>query len=157
MATSDAQTQLQQMKDDHRANTYRNVDIRLSSILDLTFDLDDSNTDGKLSLTVVADGAVISGTVISEDAWAEAQAIKSEANSPKFAAALRVLQDGAVEGRAKRNADAANSDEHRALRTKIHFDNASIIMGGTTVTTNGLRVDLKHVSAWMLGEMSKQD
>lgn len=157
MATTNAAEELKKSKEAYRANTHLNVDIRLSTILDLTFNEDDSHKEGRISLTVVADGAVISGSVVSEDVWAENQAKAMETNSEGFANALRMLQDAAIEGRKTRNAEVEKTGEHRAFRTKIHFEKATVITGGTNIVTTGLRVDLKHVSAWTLGEMAAQN
>lgn len=154
MAKTDSAEHLEAAKARFRDHSHLNVDVRLSHILDLTFESSDSHKEGSISMTVVADGAVISGLVISEDAWAERQADAIQQNSDNFAEALRLVQGGFLKLREARNKERAeNPDEPTAFRTKLHFGRATIISGSTNVNVENLRVDLKHVTAWALGEM----
>lgn len=156
MATTQTHEKYEKIKEDVTANSYRNVDMRLSTILDLVFDVDDSGKDSNIPLTVVADGAVVTGVVISEDAWADIQVSQVEERNPKFAEALRIIQNGAIEGRHKRHAEQKDSEDPRPLRTKLHFRTATVVTGGNDVILEGLRVDLKRVTAWSLGDVSAE-
>lgn len=153
MAITHDAAEVQKRKDAYKVHTYFNVDVRLSNLLDLAFGIDDDHRDGQISLTVVTDGAVISGLAVSEDAWAEAQASDVEASSPEFAESLRIVQKASVDVRAHQIKAKKDSEDPGALRTELHFAKATIVTGGTNFVTHGMRVDLKHVSAWSLGEM----
>ena len=152
VATTAAKAEFNKINEDLKSDSFRNVDQRLSAILDVVFGEDNSGKDGNIPLTIIADGATITGVVISEDAWVDLQIAQVEGND-SFAEALRVFQDSANQGRKERQEAQTDDEAPRSLRTKLHFRNATIITGSRPVELQGLRVDLKHVSAWSLGEM----
>jgi len=104
--------------------------------------------DGGVSITMVVDGALISGTVISSKIWADGY-------TSKFPDPL-----GEV-GEVIRDATTKRIDNYKALaerrdaadlpvppRRFIHLREGTVSFGGQSVTFDFWRIDRKKVSAW---------
>lgn len=142
---------------DHReklaSGSWRDTDSSLSLFLDMLFGENDENPDGGAQLTLLAQGALITGKVVSASNFAEAQAISVEGVSPELAKMLR-LHAQAVEDGQKERTEMRKDDAIPPLRTNIHFSSARAIYGGgTTINLQNLRVQLKDVAAWSIGEV----
>ncbi|MDQ0867900.1 hypothetical protein QFZ70_000373 [Arthrobacter sp. V1I9] len=133
------------------ARSWYDVDPRLALLLAPI----GTDPDATMELTVVVDGTVISGSVVSEQAWARRQHDQVRPGSPAMADALESLQSTADEQRVK----AAETDANRRLKAQdryIHFLEPLVISGGAQIRLQATRVDLRGVSAWSIGRVPSE-
>lgn len=113
------------------------TDRRLAQLLAATVRHD---PDATIELTVVVDGTIISGSVVSEQAWARRQNDQVRTGSPEVADALESL--------------ARTLDERKLSEDPyLHFLGPVLVTGGRKVRLQATRVDLRKVSAWSIGRM----
>lgn len=111
------------------------IDGRLAQLLAATVRLD---ADATIELTVVVDGTIISGSVVSEQAWVQRQNDQIRVGSPAVA-------DASV---------AATADDQKLNDDLyVHFLGPVLVTGGRQVRLQATRVDLRKVSAWSIGRM----
>jgi hypothetical protein len=141
---------------EHRANmaeqSWYDVDSQLNILLDLVFGEDDSNQAGRLGLTVVSQGTVITGTLVSQEVWKEALAGLFDEANPDSAEYLRKEAAGFQKFRQELSEEPG---ELPAQRSYIHFENASVWSGHASIKMNTVRVALRHVSAWSTATAAK--
>ena len=114
------------------------TDARLRLLLDSVFG---TGPDATLELTVVVDGAVISGSVVSEHAWTQRQNDQVRIGSWAIAGILDSWEPGA---------DAASTADQPRY---IHFLGPVLLSGGVRVPLQATRVDVRRVAAWSIGRM----
>lgn len=153
MAVTNDEAKARERREQEDALTWTEVDFRLSLMLDLLFGTEDDNPDGSASLTLVTQGATISGTVVSTEKYEEGLAEGVEENSPVMASAIRA-QNGAIAEARARNRAADKAASLTPLRSFAHFSEATVMSGSTRLQVKNLRVSLRDVSAWTLGAMS---
>lgn len=116
------------------------TDPRLALVLASVFG---SSHDATVELTVVVDGAVISGSVVSEQAWTQRQNDQVRIGSWAVAGVLDSWDSGADE------AGTGNDGQPRY----IHFLGPVLLSGGTRVPLQATRVDVRKVAAWSIGRI----
>jgi hypothetical protein len=119
------------------ADEKHDIDSRLAQLLAATVRLD---PDATIELTVVVDGTIISGSVVSEQAWVQRQNDQIRIGSPAIADAF--------------DATASTIDELKLNEDPyIHFLAPVLVTGGRQVRLQATRVNLRKVSAWSIGRM----
>lgn len=116
------------------------TDPRLLLLLDSVFG---TGPDATLELTVVVDGAVISGSVVSEHSWTQRQNDQVRIGSWAIAGVLDSWESGA---------DAADIRAGGQPRY-IHFLGPVLLSGGVRAPLQATRVDARNVAAWSIGRM----
>jgi hypothetical protein len=114
------------------------ADPRLLLLLDSVFG---AGPDATMELTVVVAGSVISGSVVSEQAWTQRQNDQVRVGSWAIAGILDSLEPTA--------GDAGTEGEPRYL----HFLGPVLLSGGVTVPLQATRVDVRRVAAWSIGRI----
>lgn len=127
------------------AQSWYDVDPRLALLLAPL----SSDPDATIELTVVADGTVISGSAVSENAWARRQHDQIRPGRPAMAEALDALQSGMDEQKRQAGANSTLKTHDRYL----HFLAPLLLSGGEHVHLQATRVDLRKVSAWSIGRV----
>ena len=129
------------------AQSWYEIDHRLTLLLTPLFRMGD---DATIELTVVVDGTVISGSVVSEHAWTQRQNDQIRVGSPAVADAL-----ASVESKREEEAleETGAGSLHRQVRY-IHFLAPALLSGGVHVRLPATRVDLRKVAAWSIGRIS---
>jgi len=118
-------------RDRFEAQSWYDIDHRLALLLTPVFRMGD---DATIELTVLVEGTIISGSVVSEQAWAQRQNDQIRIGSPAVA-------------------DAIESLEPKTQDRYIHFLEPLLISGGVHVRLQATRVDLRKVSAWSIGRI----
>lgn len=132
------------------AQSWYDVDPRLALLLAPLA----SDPDATIEITVVADGTVISGSAVSETAWARRHHDQIRPGSPAMADALDSLQSRMDD---PRRHTAEGSGTNAAPRTHdryLHFLGPLLLSGGEHVHLQATRVDLRKVSAWSIGRVA---
>jgi hypothetical protein len=124
---------------DHGTSEDR-IDPRLLLLLTSVFS---TGLDATLELTVVVDGIIISGSVVSERAWTQRQNDQVRIGSPAIATALDSLESPAEE-------TTSQLPDHRRY---IHFLSPVLLSAGVRVPLPATRVDLRGVAAWSIGRI----
>ena len=132
------------------AQSWYDVDPRLALLLAPIFKGD---PDATIELTVVADGTVISGSVVSEQAWARRQHDQIRPGSPAIADALDALESATDEQRRRAAAETHANPQLKTQDRYIHFLGPLLLSGGDHVHLQATRVDLRKVSAWSIGRV----
>jgi hypothetical protein len=117
------------------ADGKHDIDSRLAQLLAQTVRLD---PDATIELTVVVDGTIVSGSVVSEQAWVQRQNDQIRIGSPAIAAAFDSAASTVQE-------PTLNEDPY------IHFLGPVLVTGGRQVRLQATRVNLRKVSAWSIG------
>ena len=125
------------------------MDHRLVLLLSRLFVADDAT----IELTVVVDGTVISGSVVSEQAWVQRQNDQIRIGSPSVAHALAAVESHKEELEPEA---AEGAEAHRGQRQDryLHFLAPVLLSGGVHVRLPATRVDLRKVAAWSIGRIS---
>jgi hypothetical protein len=131
------------------AQSWYDVDPRLALLLAPL----SSNPDATIELTVVADGTVISGSAVSETAWALRQHDQIRPGSPALADALDALQSRVDEQKRQAAEETLTSPALKTQDRYIHFLAPLLLSGGEHVHLQATRVDLRKVSAWSIGRV----
>ncbi len=113
------------------------IDHRLALLLTRLFAADDAT----IELTVVVDGTVISGSVVSEQAWVQRQNDQIRICGPALADAFEALEPTVGLTRQR-------------LDRYIHFLEPALLSGGVHVRMPATRVDLRKVAAWSIGRVA---
>jgi len=129
------------------AQSWYEIDHRLMLLLAPLFRMGD---DATIELTVVVDGTIISGSVVSENAWTQRQNDQIRIGSPAIADALAAVES--KRGEPKPEAAEANLPQGQARY--IHFLAPVLLSGGVHVRLPATRVDLRKVAAWSIGRIS---
>ncbi len=116
------------------------ADPRLVLVLASVFG---SSQDATMELTVVVGGAVLSGSVVSEQAWTQRQNDQVRIGSWAIAGILDSWDSGADE------AGTGNDGQPRY----IHFLGPVLLSGGIRVPLQATRVDVRKVAAWSIGRI----
>jgi hypothetical protein len=136
------------------AQSWYEIDRRLMLLLAPLFGGGDRATDeATIELTVVVDGTIISGSVVSENAWIQRQNDQIRIGSPVIADALAAVESK----RNEQSLEAAEDAEAKALQRQnryIHFLAPVLLSGGVHVRLPATRVDLRKVAAWSIGRIS---
>ena len=132
------------------AQSWYEIDRRLALLLAPLFR---TGEDATIELTVVVDGTVISGSVVSEQAWTQRQNDQIRVGSPAVAHALAAVesQRGEEEPEAAENAEAYRRQRQDRY---LHFLAPVLLSGGVHVRLPATRVDLRKVAAWSIGRIS---
>ncbi len=132
------------------AQSWYGIDRRLTLLLAPLFR---TGEDATIELTVVVDGTVISGSVVSEQAWTERQNEQIRIGSPAVAHALAAVESQKEELELEA---AESAEEHRGQRQDryLHFLAPVLLSGGVHVRLPATRVDLRNVAAWSIGRIS---
>jgi hypothetical protein len=127
------------------AQPWYGIDPRLTQLLTRLFR---SGIDATIELTVVVDGTVISGSVVSPQPWAQRQNDQIRIGSPAIAEALdSELSKVAAEEEPGASPLPAKQDQY------LHFLAPVLLSGGLQVHLQATRVDLRKVSAWSIGRI----
>ena len=92
--------------------------------------------DATVEITVGVEGAVISGSVVSEHAWIRRQNDQVRIGSPAIAAALDAWEPAA--------------EWHQPY---LHFLGPELVSAGGRVPLQATRVDVRKVAAWSIGRV----
>lgn len=128
------------------------VDTELQDLLDMTFGADNEFEDGRISMTLITPGGIISGTAINSHRWRQ-QLIERFNDAPgsggaQIAGDMKAIDELALP-RIKEYRQAANAEGRpRPVRAYIHFGEVKVQNGGATTVLNNLRVNLRTVVAW---------
>ncbi|MGC5564948.1 hypothetical protein ACPYPG_19205 [Streptomyces sp. FR-108] len=126
----------------------------------------ESGQSNRMSLTVVAGGAVITGRLAPEAVWRErvSEVLKDSDHLGQFSGIFLAdrPQDRADRTDRDDHADHADRDDHpdRAKApTHLHFHLARILQGNVGIPETGgmYRVAITDVSAWTVGDFSYSD
>ncbi|WP_395404348.1 hypothetical protein ACHMXB_08230 [Arthrobacter sp. UC242_113] len=117
------------------------TDPRLNAVLARVVGPDSLDQDGTIELTVMVDGTIISGSVVSEEAWSRRQKAQVSASGEYGA-------DGAEDAQ-----DARNNPLRKDQVRFIHFLEPVVVSGGNPIRLNATRVDLRNVAAWSIGRL----
>jgi len=109
------------------------IDPRLDSLLAPIFGPGRQDTDGTIELTVIVNGTIVSGSVVSEEAWSRRQNAQISTSSELPAALPHAVEEGQIRF--------------------LHFLEPVVISGGNPIRLNATRVDLRHVAAWSIGRL----
>ncbi|MGN7250101.1 hypothetical protein [Arthrobacter sp. SAFR-014] len=116
------------------------LDPRLNAVLVPIVGPGRQDPDGTIELTVIIDGTIMSGSVVSEEAWSRRQESQIGASGGYGAD---------VPGDAQ---EAGNNPLEDQVRF-IHFLEPVVVSGGNPIRLNATRVDLRNVSAWSIGRL----
>ncbi|MDT0169357.1 hypothetical protein [Pseudarthrobacter sp. BRE9] len=122
------------------------IDPRLLLLLTSVFS---TGPDATLELTAVVDGIVISGSVVSEDAWTLRQNDQVRIGSPAIATAL----DSMASADPAESAAEGTSSQPAGHGRYLHFLSPVLLSGGVRVPLPATRVDLRKVAAWSIGRI----
>jgi hypothetical protein len=151
----EAEARFERYREGYAAQSWYEIDPRLTSMLKLVFGVDLESEDGSIGLTVVVDGQMISGDVVSQAAWAKLQAESVEKASEYMAKSLVAFQELWEE---QATAIRAEESENSLLKKQVrylHFRGPKVHNhGGLPVTLGPTRVDLRNVSAWSVGSVN---
>jgi hypothetical protein len=132
----------------------------------------ESEQSNQMSLTVVVDGAVITGRLAPEAVWRErvSEVLKDSDRLGPFADVFTTGRTALrpARGDTEHDAETDHRDEtdhraesgHRAeTPTHLHFHLARILQGTTGIPETGgmYRVAIEDVSAWTVGDVSYSD
>jgi len=112
------------------------IDPRLDLLLVPLFGPSRQDPDGTIELTVIVDGTIISGSVVSEEAWSRRQ-------KAQVSTSCDYITDVP---------DGAHGAQENHVRF-IHFLEPVVISGGNPIRLNATRVDLRNVSGWSIGRL----
>lgn len=127
--------------------TWYDVDSDLNDVLDSVFGRNDDDPDTFIMLTVIAQGAVISGKAVPRVVYIENLASGVDAAG----GAGERIRSQYEAGRKVAEELEATGAEVPAQRTFVSFVDARVWSGTGVFETKSLRVALRHVSAWSLG------
>jgi hypothetical protein len=133
-------------RDSMAKQTWYDVDSDLNDVLDGVFGREDDDPDAFIMLTVVAQGAVISGTAVPRVVYIEKLA--SALDAAGAGERIRSLYEA---GRKVAQELEATGAEFPSQRSSINFVDARVWSGTGVFETKSLNVALRHVSAWSLG------
>jgi hypothetical protein len=138
--------------DDRIRKARPSVDTELQDLLDMVFGADNEHEDGRISMTLVTPGGIISGTAINGRRWHQQQIERFEAvpggGGAPIAANMKAIDELALP-KIKEYREAANAEGRpRPVRAYVHFGEVRVQNGGTTTKLNNLRVNLRTVVAW---------
>jgi hypothetical protein len=138
------------------AQSWYEIDHRLTLLLAPLFRMGDDST---IELTVVVDGTVISGSVVSEHAWTQRQNDQIRIGSPAVANALAAVDsktavDSKREEQGLKAAESAEVNRPQRQDRYLHFLAPVLLSGGVHVRLPATRVDLRKVAAWSIGRIS---
>ena len=131
------------------AQLYDDIDPRLMLLLTRVFGLKGEHTDATIELTVVVDGTIISGSVVSEQAWARRQKDQIGTSSHLIVEALDSVHEQELGAADEAAADPLLEKQNRY----IHFLGPVLVSGGNRIHMQATRVDLRNVSAWNIGHV----
>lgn len=133
------------------ARAWYEVDHRLALLLTPTLITDPAAT---IELTVMVDGTVISGSVVSEQAWVQRQNDQIRVGSPALADALAALEPAPKEQEREATGEAGANPLLKKQDRYIHFLEPMLLSRGTRIRMPATRVDLRKVAAWSIGRIS---
>ena len=123
------------------------IDPRLQLLLASVFG---TGPDATMELTVVVDGTVVSGSVVSEQAWTQRQNDQVRIGSWAIAG---VLDSWAAAGDGPSAAAGQDGPDAEGQHRYLHFLGPDLLSGGTRVPLQPTRVDLRKVAAWSIGRI----
>jgi len=132
-------------KDVEREEPDDGTDPRLALLLSSVFG---TGPDATMELTVVIDGTVVSGSVVSEQAWTQRQNDQVRIGSWAIAGVLDSWESGAPGDAADRDRAPTAGDGRY-----IHFLAPVLLSGGIRVPLEATRVDACRVAAWSIGRI----
>ncbi|MDQ0689284.1 hypothetical protein [Arthrobacter sp. W4I7] len=139
------------------AQSWYEIDRRLMLLLAPLFRAgDDATHEATIELTVVVDGTIISGSVVSENAWIQRQNDQIRIGSPAIADALAAVESKRNEHSLEPAEDAEDAEANVLQRQNryIHFLAPVLLSGGVHVRLPATRVDLRKVATWSIGRIS---
>ena len=117
------------------------IDPRLNAVLMPIVGPGRRDPDGTIELTVIVDGTIVSGSVVSEEAWSRRQKAQVSASGEYGADVAEDAQE------------ARNNPLLKNQVRFIHFLEPVVVSGGNPIRLNATRVDLRNVSAWSIGRL----
>jgi hypothetical protein len=134
------------------AQSRHDTDPRLAVLLSRIVGAGSPDQHGTIELTLVVDGTVISGSAVSEEAWARRQDAQTRTSSGPLAA-LGLVQESDV-GQQLGTGEEASANPFLDQQDRyVHFLEPVLLSGGTQVRMPATRVDLRKVSAWSIGRL----
>ncbi|PNH84210.1 hypothetical protein CXZ05_08800 [Arthrobacter sp. AFG20] len=117
------------------------IDPRLNAVLAPIVGPGRQDPDGTIELTVIVGGTIISGSVVSEEAWSRRQ--KSQ-----------VTASGEYGADVPEDTREARTNPLLTEQVQfIHFLGPVVVSGGNPIRLNATRVDLRNVAAWSIGRL----
>lgn len=130
-------------------------DWALDGLLDLVFGInDEGGEEGSISLTLLVDGTIVSGTVVTGAAWHKGVTARIRPLANNLADAFETIWTAARDGLMKHTEDRESRGLSSPPRSFIHFKDATIFSPLRQVKVQYFRVPLKDVSGWDVGSMT---
>lgn len=148
--TEEQQEQLIKRGTESAARSWYDVDSSLATVLAVIFGPDDLGEDGTVAITLITQGATVSGTAVSRRAWEKALIEQIASSSAEAATAVAERFATQREMQAKRTDELLEHPLRRRQIRYVHFLEAAVF-NGTKHVLQPTRVDLRDVSAWSLG------
>jgi hypothetical protein len=140
-------------REDFAAQSWYDIDPRLNTLLAPILGPERVDEHGSIELTVVVDGTVISGSAVSEDAWAKRQNAQISESSQFIMEVLEGVDESFRKQRTKAEEEAKANRLLLKQDQYLHFLEPVLLTGGTHVRMRATRVDLRSVSAWSIGRL----
>lgn len=140
----------EKLRDELAFKTFLACDHELEMFLNMMFGSDDENEGVYFGMTFVVEGAVVSGTAISEKDWSRGfNEALTEAGVTNPAEDRKRIANLVAEGLAAMEKPESNDSEWpKSPRRYIHLLNATTGQGMRLLNA---RLDLRKVSAWSFG------
>ncbi|WP_409141924.1 hypothetical protein [Cellulosimicrobium sp. RS] len=126
-------------------------DFYLGLLLDSILGRDSDSIDGSIQLSVIAQGAVVTGKAVSRRAWnelfIEGVAGRNEDARAELAKSLAAVDEHVAQSRAHREQHGLPDPPHRYL----HFAESTVHVGPSTLQKGAWRVRVDQISGWCLG------
>ena len=133
--------------DVERADPDDRMDPRLALLLSSVFD---TGPEATVELTVVVDGTVVSGSVVSEQAWTQRQNDQVRIGSWAIAGVLDSWESAAADPGNMAGRDSAPG----AVQVRyLHFLAPVLLSGDIRVPLQATRVDARRIAAWSIGRI----
>ena len=133
--------------DVERADPDDRMDPRLALLLSSVFD---TGPEATVELTVVVDGMVVSGSVVSEQAWTQRQNDQVRIGSWAIAGVMDSWESAAAEPGNITGRDSAPG----AVQVRyLHFLAPVLLSGDIRVPLQATRLDARRIAAWSIGRI----
>jgi hypothetical protein len=133
----------------YREKLAYDVDLGLDMVLDLVFGFKNEGEDGFVGLALVTAGGIITGTVVHPNAFAASQIASMEQANETMASFLKIAEEKRKQ--LTKEFTELQESEPSALRGYVHFKTATVTNGGSSMQLENLKVSLKNVIGWSLG------
>ena len=129
-------------------------DVQLHALLDFQFGVDQEDSASELGLTLLINGALVTGRAIPYGRWLREYYAQLRMASQKLAEGIEaVFTDVNAEGKAIRDRRDTENRPNVAIK-HIHMRDVIVRTGNVTLNVPLWRAELEHVDGWSLGAAS---